>query len=262
MIINKETHFKIIIPMFNCEKLAISCIDSVLVQRYKNWRAIICIEPSDDSTFEVVSKYLLEKNDKRVLLVKNSIRKHVPKNHIDCIKLSNPNNEDVIVLLDGDDRFYEADVLDHLNSVYRDDSIWITWGSYIFDHDHNKKGGASTPNAIKDSTNRRLWGFSHLKTFRYFLWRGIKDEDMRELQTGNYYTVAGDMAIMFPMVEMAGRAHSKYIDKILYIYNQSTPFNDEKIYYSKCKICSTEIRNRTRYKEKTKEELLLCKGIL
>jgi hypothetical protein len=142
--------------------------------------------------------------------------------------------------------------------VYQDEGVWITWGSYVFRHNLNCKEKASVPMpAPEDDEHKgaRWWRHSHLKTFRYFLFKGIKDEDLRDTQTGNYYTVAGDMALMFPMVEMAGPAHSRYLDKILYVYNQSTPYNDEKIYRSLVKRCDAEIRSRPRYAERSKEEL-------
>ena len=39
--------------------------------------------------------------------------------------------------------------------------------------------------------------------------------------------MAWDLAIMFPMVEMAGQ-HSKFVNEILYIYN-TPPINDHKL---------------------------------
>jgi len=251
-----DTHFKIIVPMYNCETLAIKCIDSILNQQYSNWHLIICIEPSDDNTFNVVVDYLIKLNDKRISLIKNDVRKGVPRNHKDCIRASCPNNDDVIILVDGDDCLHGTDVFSYLDKVYRNDFIWITWGSYKFDH-CDKKGLAAVREPVNDPhRGKRWWRYSHLKTFRFFLFKGIEDKDLRDETTGEYYTVAGDMALMFPMIEMAGPDHSKYIDKILYVYNQSTPFNDEKIYYPLCKKCDLEIRNKKRYSVRTKNELI------
>lgn len=255
MPIDETTHFKIIVPMYNNEKWVVRCIESVFQQQYANWQLIVCVEPSNDNTYKVVCKYLTEHPEHKWMLICNTTRKYVPKNHIDCIRQSEPANEDVIVLLDGDDRLYGDDVLSYLNLVYQDD-IWITWGSYIFDHS-TQKGKASQPITEQEYQGPRWWRYSHLKTFRYFLFKGIKDEDLRDTTTGDYYTVAGDMALMFPMVEMAGVKHSKYIDKVLYIYNLFSPYNDEKVNKEKGHRCNAELRNRPRYPEQTKEALCL-----
>lgn len=259
---SQDVHFKIIVPMYNCAKWAIGCLDSVFNQTYQNWQLVVCVDPSTDNTFFAVDRYLQKHMDKNWLLIKNVKRKYVPKNHVDSIIVSKPNNDDVIICLDGDDRLYDNDVLSYLASVYQDENVWVTWGSFL-QTNNGKRGGASQPipEPEKDEhRGERWWRYSHLKTFRYFLFKGIKDEDLRSKATGNYYTAAGDMALMFPMVEMAGLGHGRFLDKILYLYNNSTPFNDEKINKVLVKQCDAEIRSRQKYTEKTREEL--CQIVL
>lgn len=244
--------------MYNCAAWAIQCLNSCKMQTYTNWQAIIGIEPSDDNTAEVVSQYKTLICDDRFIILHNKIRVGVPKNQLDCIAASNPKDDDVIIFLDGDDSLYCDDALDYLNNIYLDKNIWITWGSYVYLHDKHR-GGAATPMLNIPNIRKGRWAYSHVKTFRYFLWKNIKDEDLRYSKTGQYYTVAGDMAIMYPMLEMAGRKHARYIDKLLYVYNYSSPFNDDKIHSGTGKAFAAEIQNRPQYKEKTKAELLQCR---
>ena len=251
----EKTHFKIIIPMYQCQKWAERCLKSVLCQTYHNWQMVICVEPCSDRTYSIVSKILDQNADKRWVLIHNDVQKHVPLNHVLGIKESKPNNEDVIVCLDGDDRFFGTDVLSHLNSVYEDENVWITWGSYVSEQCMNKVGLASRPSTNENIYGPREWRYSHLKTFRYFLFKGIKEEDLKHSATRKHYIVAGDMALMFPMVEMAGEEHSRYIDKVLYIYNNKNPLNDEKTYNTLCKQCNPEIRSKLHYQQRSKEEL-------
>jgi glycosyltransferase involved in cell wall biosynthesis len=251
------THFKIIVPMYNCSRFVTDCLDSVLKQGYDDWQMVVLVEPSDDDTFSVTHSYLSQHNNGKIILARNPVRQYVPKNHIEGVRLCSPAANDVIVLLDGDDRLYDGQVLSYLASVYADESVWVTWGSYVFAHDLKKKGGASRP--YPEHQGLREWRYSHLKTFRYFLLQGIKDTDLRDTKTGNYYQVAGDMALMFPMVEMAGRTHGRFIDQPLYVYNQSTLYNDEKIHAKEVRRCHIEIHNRSRYSERTKEELCRAK---
>ncbi len=251
----EKTHFKIIIPMYQCQIWAKRCLESVLCQTYHNWQVIVLVEPCQDKTYVIVSKILEQNSNKRWILIQNGEQKHVPLNHIIGIRESKPDNDDVIVCLDGDDHFFGTDVLSHLNSVYEDENVWITWGSYVFEGALNKIGLASRPSTNENIYGPREWRYSHLKTFRHFLFKGIKDEDFRFTVTGDYYTIAGDMALMFPMVEMAGEENSRYISKPLYIYNNKNPLNDEKSHNVLCKQCDLEIRNRKQYTKRSKEEL-------
>jgi len=254
---SEENHFKIIVPMYNCENLSKNCIDSILRQKYNNWQAVICIDPSTDKTAQVVKDYLFSINDNRFILIINSERKYVPRNHVESINLSSPKDEDIIVFLDGDDEFFGDDVLSFLNNEYLNSDIWITWGNYVYSTNLKKAGGGALPYPSNCTNIRKaLWGFSHLKTFKYFLWKNIDDEELRDKKTHLYYTVTGDMAVMYPLVEMAGPHHSKFIEKILYIYNYTTPFNDDKINRVIGQKNRIEIQNRIPNKIKTKNELL------
>ena len=64
------------------------------------------------------------------------------------------------------------------------------------------------------------WVTSHLRTFRKSLWDQIDQEDLKD--NGEFYKVAWDMAFMYPMIEMAAE-RVKFIDKILYMYNDLNP---------------------------------------
>ena len=122
----EKTHFKIIVPMYNCALWAEKCLRSIFNQDYKNWHVVVIVEPCTDNTYDIVDRFLCSTTNIRWILIHNDRKKNVPKNHIDGIAASNPNNDDVIVCLDGDDCFFDSSVLSHLNSVYENSDIWIT----------------------------------------------------------------------------------------------------------------------------------------
>jgi len=43
---------------------------------------------------------------------------------------------------------------------------------------------------------------------------------------GHYPNHSFDNAFMYPMVEMAGLKHTKFVEKILYVYNDQNPLNE------------------------------------
>lgn len=65
-----------------------------------------------------------------------------------------------------------------------------------------------------------------LRTFYTGLFQKIDINDFKIL--GKFFPMTCDLAIMFPILEMAGKNQS-YIDDVLYIYNDDTPINDYKV---------------------------------
>ena len=61
-----------------------------------------------------------------------------------------------------------------------------------------------------------------------------------------FFSVAWDQAFLFPMLEMADW-RIKFIDKIMYVYNQANPLNDFKQQLRKQLYCEQIIRQRQRY---------------
>lgn len=74
-----------------------------------------------------------------------------------------------------------------------------------------------------------MMGFpiSHQHTFYAKLFRKIKEEDLKD-SSGNWYETAYDLAIYFPMAEMAG-FRMKFLSEYTYYYTTDTGLNDFKI---------------------------------
>ena len=58
--------------------------------------------------------------------------------------------------------------------------------------------------------------------------------------------MASDLAIMFPMLEMAGN-RQEFISEILYCYNDKNPISDHKIRRKEQILSAKEIRQKKRY---------------
>ncbi len=86
-----------------------------------------------------------------------------------------------------------------------------------------------------------------MRTWKSWLWKKIKKEDLQD-DSGKYWSVAGDLSFMFPMLEMSGEEHFKFIPDVLYIYNESNPLNDHKVNMNKVVSTVNIIRNKTEYK--------------
>ena len=137
-----------------------------------------------------------------------------------------------------------------LNKEYEETNCLMTYGSYI-EYPSLKRGKFSKQipdNIIEQQTYRKnQWMSSHLRTFRYKLWKKINKEDFINNKTGNFIKAAWDLAFVFPMLEMCGnRAH--YINDILYMYNRTNPLNEDKINHGLQLSEEDLIRSRKVYK--------------
>lgn len=239
----KSNHFIILVTVYNSEKWIDQCLDSATRQEYDNFHVILVDDCSTDNTGNIIKQY----HYAGVTYHRNEVRAgdSLP-NVVKALKLYSKDAQDIIIHLDGDDALFGTDVLSYLNKVYQDD-IWITFGQ--FEPLSHKYHNYCTP--IPDTKTYRksgVWRTTHLKTHRRWLWDKIKDEDLRK-PDGTYFGAAEDCAFMYPMIEMAGMRHHRFIDKILYLYNDLNQANYMKNNPKELEDVAAFIRNKPIYDE-------------
>jgi glycosyltransferase involved in cell wall biosynthesis len=213
-----QNTFVIVIPVYNSAKYIGKCLYSVLSQTYKNYTVIVIDDHSSDGTYDIAWETGFN-------VIRNYRRTGSPLGNMKLgIEKASFFDTDIIVLLDGDDWFSDNKVLEYLNDIYQDDT-WMTYGQF---EPLSKTYKDFSKPIIDTRTYRKSceWHTSAPKTFRRFLWDKIKDEDLKF--RGQYAKEAADRACLYPMIEMSGK-HCKFIDKILYIYNDLNPNNFFKI---------------------------------
>ena len=128
----------------------------------------------------------------------------------------------------------------------------MTYGSYI-EYPRNIRGKFSKqlPDEIIQTKKFRQyhWVTSHLRTFKYVLWRHIRREDLLD-SNGKIYAMAGDLPVIFPMLEMA-EERSHYIKDIIHVYNRSNPLNEDKVNHDLQLSIELEVRNKPVYSRLT-----------
>ena len=237
--------FNVIVPFYNCEKWIGKCIQSLKRQRYKNFNCILVDDMSTDNSVEIVKNMI--DDDSRFRLVQNDKKKYALNNIVDSINLSECALEDVIILLDGDDWLASSKALEALYEAYRDDTL-MTYGSYVFSQ-FGQRGPEPSEYSeeviMANSFRQDKWRASHLRTFKYKLWKHIKLEDLKD-ENGEYYKMTYDQAIMLPLLEMASE-RSKFIPEILHVYNKENPLNVDKIKAQEQYELAQKIRNKKPY---------------
>lgn len=244
-----QQNFKIIIPMYNVDKWITGCIDSVLRQSYKNYHVIMIDDNSSDKTCETAVNFLKAyptEERSRFKYFKRSINVGALENIVFGISAISNDPNDVIVLLDGDDRLADNNVLEKLNAIYNNGNIFMTYGSYK-NISNGARGLCSQLSCFtNDYRKSNTWCTSHLRTMKKFLWDRIDNRDLRN-EFGKYYSMSWDLAIMFPLLEMSGNERAKYIEDILYDYNDLNDLNDHKKNVSLQLSLAQEIRRKSVY---------------
>lgn len=117
--------------------------------------------------------------------------------------------EEVIVWLDGDDQLMPWALKYVVDAHER--GAWATWGQFV-----TSKGETGFAAPVGPCPRREPWHATHLKTFRAGLVQKIDPEHLKD-------GFARDMAVMFPVVEMAAE-RGVFIPRILYLYNVENSF--------------------------------------
>ena len=220
---------KIVIPFYNVENWIKTCIDSLKSQNFKDFKCVLIDDISSDSSFEIAKQSISE--DPRFTLIKNKEKKFALRNIYEGIEFLRPEPDDIIITIDGDDWLASPDSLEIVNRYYLQfPEILITYGTYIEIPSGIRPFNVTAySKEIIESRRFRedIWRASHLRTFKYKLWKSINIEDLKD-SSGNFYRMAWDLAFMFPMLEMAGD-RSVYVPDVLYIYNRATSLNDSKV---------------------------------
>jgi len=230
--ISGDLKFKIVVPAYNSQKWIRKTLNSIVCQNYTNYDVCIVDDKSTEKNQvniikEYCEKYNSDKNTWKYIL--NNKRKGALFNIVNAIRNSDCNDEDVIITLDGDDWLYDENVLNKVAKAYEGD-ILLTYGQYM-SYPSNTVGHCKPydKKVIQARSFRRdEWRMSHLRTFKYKLFSNIKEKDFIDSRKKRYFEMAWDLALMFPMAEMAGD-RIKFISDILYTYNRENPINDDKV---------------------------------
>lgn len=243
-----KNNFVIIIPSYNNSAWVKKNLDSVFEQTYKNFRVIYIDDISTDGTGKLVENYVKQNGlQKKLKLIKNQKKMLALGNTYYAVHSCNPS--EIVVILDGDDWFDNKDVLSCLNETYNDKNIWMTFGSFRYFPSNRVcerprlNSNMTLRNKVREDAEH-VW--YHVRSFYAGLFQKIKKEDL--LFEGKFFEMSGDGAYMIPMFEMAGQ-HYRFIDKVLYIYNQSGYNHDWAKNYELANKLAAIIRGRQSYEK-------------
>jgi glycosyltransferase involved in cell wall biosynthesis len=243
--VREQKHFVLIVPSFNNKNYVQKNLDSILSQEYENFRVIYINDASTDNTIKVARDYVNKKEcANKVHFIDNQSNKGALANIYQAVQTCQ--DEEIVVICDGDDWLCHPKVLEKLNAYYANSDTWLTWGNYKEYPNSTTEVCLPVDKKVltSGSVRKEPWCFSHLRTFYASLFKKINKEDL--MHNGAFYSTCYDLAIMFPMLEMA-REHAYFTKDIFYIYNRETPINDDKIKARQQRQMDHILRNKPIY---------------
>ncbi len=256
----EQPSFVIIIPSYNNAKWYGHNLRSVFKQEYPHYRVIYIDDHSTDYTASLVVSFVKRYNQShRVTVIKNKKRVLKTENMYNAVH-SCKNNE-IVVVLDGDDWFAHSRVLNRIAQEYIENKVWATYGSYCDIHamrysllknlsrKHYKTAAIITQDTkakINDPNRERFVRCVPAHPFSFYagIYKLINVEDLK--YQGEFISMATDAAFIMPLLEMCGERFS-YIPNIQYIHNCVTEFNLHKIDAVLQGTIYTYIKNKKSY---------------
>ncbi|MCW3084633.1 MAG: glycosyltransferase [Bacteroidetes bacterium] len=220
----KKNKIKVAVLFYNCGGYLDNCISSLLKQDYDNFEMIFIDDASTDGSHERIPT-----DDPRITLIRNTENKGGAWNLHQSLLRCQP--DDIFFQLDGDDWLSCNDALSHVNRFYEETSCWVMYGQFML---ADGTYGLSRP--FTDSSDfrnmRHDWISPVPRTFRAGLYHRIADQDpaydcMRDTK-GEWYREAMDVAMIYPVLELAGFENVKFNTRTLYVYNNENPLNVHK----------------------------------
>jgi len=249
-LVRGERHIVVVITSYNNAAWCKRNLDSIFDQKYENYSVIYIDDASTDGTYDLVSARIKERGqDHRVAVFRNE--KNTGSLYGIYHAIHACDDKTIIATVDGDDWLKHDNVLSMVNEAYDDKNVLLTYGQYE-EYPEWKLGQCRDfPQDIieKSEYRRYYWYSSQLRTFYAALFKRIRKEDLQV--EGEFFKVGGDLAFMFPMLEMAG-GRMRFISTINYVYNQ-TPFNDFRIHRPEQYKNELSIRSKPRYQRLSDE---------
>lgn len=226
--------FKVIVASYSCPDKIIGCLESIRDQTTKNYEVAVIDDATPDDGFQAGLIEQFCDDNGGFFPIFNSENQGALFSQHQGIEMLRPDDEDIIVWLDGDDKFSTPDALRTLLPHYRS-GIWLTYGNYrAVPLDAGCPSPKPYPRACvadNDYRNGAKWGiqFNHLRTMKYKVYKHLGIEDFTEADGETWFHVAGDTAVKVPALELANGKY-RCLSDVLVDYTSNSSLADWRLH--------------------------------
>lgn len=230
----KQNKFCFIIPSYNNELWIEKNIKSILLQNYTNYHIYYTNDLSNDNTLHILNKLIKIYNlHNKITVYNNSNRIYQGLSRYQMYQNNNILDDDILILLDGDDFLYHSNVLNILNNIYQK-GYEMTYGQFLYwtkeEGLGNIGGNKSFPKDIIHNKAYRNYPFitQHLRTMKKKI---IKDIDKNNFYdwNNNIINSCTDLIESFHCLEKTDKHINS--EHILLVYNKTNSIKHSNSYY-------------------------------
>lgn len=239
--------FVVIIPTYQDAQSIESTLFSVFEQNYDHYRVIVVDDHSTDGTLQKAKECVAYfKGEQKCSLISHTEHAGTLGCLYDAIDACA--DQEIALILQGGDKLATPNVLKTLNGVYADPDVWLTYGSALEIPSYRKTKILAKPvseKVVKNGLHRKSpWHFPPPFTFYTSLFKEIPLSDL--FYRGRFYAMGSEMAIGFPLLELAGN-HARGQNAIFCLLDEQSKKRDEKIHPEFLKECKEHICKRPRF---------------
>jgi FkbM family methyltransferase len=232
-----ETHIVVVSPVWNAEEYIASHILSVASQDYDNWKHVIVDDMSTDNTFAVAQEVIASLPPHiqgRIHLIGNSENKGAIANQLYVTNHFLDQNDDIVVLLDGDDWLVNNNtIFKYLNDIYSQ-GYDFTYGSMWSLADNIPLISQDYPEDVKQNRAYREYHFNwkipytHLRTARGLLFGNLDSNNFKD-DEGRWMKSGADNPLFYALIEQVDPNRIYCNKEVIVNYNDINPLNDYKV---------------------------------
>ena len=219
----------IVVPFFNVENSIDKTINSLKRQTVNDFNCILINDGSTDKSLSILNNLISHDNRFKVISNKKNNGSAI-KNIVTGVNVCCPDDNDICILIDGDDWLYTDNALETIMNIYELNDINLTYGHYVTYPEGNKNIAPVLPKWVKShNLYRCVYPFflAPLRSFKGKLWKKVNIKWLKD-KDGHYFTSATDAALMLSLAELSdGKIHC--ISEVLYCYNRSRKLHVDKI---------------------------------
>jgi len=231
-------HIFVAAPLFNSFEFVEEFLESIESQSYPHVTVVVYDDASDDGSADLVES-LIPNLSYEVIILRGSERrgpsyaKWVLMRAIR--RLAAP--MDIVLFIDGDDKFFHDEVLDEVAATFRKKKPWFAYGRIrgyyeeqcgppppIVYHPHNQSSSVRTS----------AWTYCHPRVFRAFLLHHFEENDFRDPASERWLLKYTDRQMVYKALELSGDKKVAFMDgERPHVYyrmtGNSTVYMDQKI---------------------------------
>jgi glycosyltransferase involved in cell wall biosynthesis len=215
----------VVVPFWNCEDLLRRCLASLDAQTQA--ATIVLIDDASDTPARDVARSYCDRARGRIYLARSENGGPAAARHdgLRWVLDHAASDDDVVVLLDGDDELAHPGALATINAVYvADPGVQLTLGG------HRRASGRAAYRRRYERWQFDLglvraapWRGRHPRTFRVGLLRRAWPRIRWRWPNGSWVRSGTDVLLVLPMLALLHWHELVQLEEVLYVYNDVRP---------------------------------------